>query len=128
MNAPDNPTTIPIHLKAGFPLGEDKSHYHAIKTEKPDASTSIIRLAEGPVPADRDFELTWKSAAEKAPSVGLFREHVGDSDYLLAFVTPPSVEQAQQKPLPREVIFVIDNSCSLGSVSIIQANASLTYV
>ena len=79
------------------------------------------------MPADRDFELTWKPAAEKAPSVGLFREHVGDSDYLLAFVTPPSVEQAEQKPLPREVIFVIDNSGSMGGVSIIQAKASLIY-
>jgi Ca-activated chloride channel family protein len=116
-----------VRLQAGFPLGEVKSHHHAIKTEKPDGSTSIIRLAEGPVPADRDFELTWKPAAEKAPSVGLFRERVGDSDYLLAFVTPPAVEQAQQKPMPREVIFVIDNSGSMGGVSIIQAKASLIY-
>src|SRR5882757_2301940 len=126
-NALVNPTTITVHLQAGFPLGEVKSHHHPIKTEKADASTSIIRLAEGPVPADRDFELTWKPAAEKAPSVGLFREHVGDADYLLAFVTPPSVEQAEKKPLPREVIFVIDNSGSMGGVSIIQAKASLIY-
>jgi Ca-activated chloride channel homolog len=126
-NAPVNPTTITVHLQAGFPLGEVKSHHHPIKTEKADASTSLIRLAEGAVPADRDFELSWKPVAEKAPSVGLFREHVGDADYLLAFVTPPSVEQAQQKPLPREVIFVIDNSGSMGGVSIIQAKASLIY-
>src|ERR1700712_3665465 len=126
-NAPVNPTTITVHLQAGFPLGEVKSPHHPIKTEKADASTSIIRLAEGAVPADRDFELSWKPAAEKAPSVGLFREHVGDADYLLAFVTPPSVEQAQQKPLPREVIFVIDNSGSMGGVLIIQAKASLIY-
>src|ERR1700704_4088831 len=126
-NAPVNPTTITVHLQAGFPLGAVKSHHHPIKTEKADAGTSIIHLAEGPVPADRDFELSWKPAAEKAPSVGLFREHVGDADYLLAFVTPPSVEQAQQKPLPREVIFVIDNSGSMGGTSIIQAKASLTY-
>ena len=126
-NAPVNPTSITIRLQAGFPLGEVKSHHHIIKTESPDASTRIIRLAEGVVPADRDFELTWKPAAEKAPSVGLFREHVGDSDYLLAFVTPPSVEQAEKKPLPREVIFVIDNSGSMGGVSIIQAKASLIY-
>jgi Ca-activated chloride channel family protein len=79
------------------------------------------------VPADRDFELTWKPAAEAAPSVGLFREHVGDADYLLAFVTPPSIDQAEQKPLPREVIFVIDNSGSMGGTSIVQAKASLSY-
>ena len=79
------------------------------------------------MPADRDFELTWKPAAEKAPSVGLFREHVGDVDYLLAFVTPPTVEQAERKPLPREVIFVIDNSGSMGGTSITQAKASLIF-
>ena len=79
--------------------------HHLVKIESSDNNARIIRLAEGPVPADRDFELTWKPAVEKAPSVGLFREHVGRADYLLAFVTPPAVEQAEQKPLPREVIF-----------------------
>jgi Ca-activated chloride channel family protein len=99
-NVPVNPTSITVRLQAGFPLGEVKSHHHAVKIDSPDNATRIIKLAEGPVPADRDCELTWKPAAEKAPSVGLFREHIGDADYLLAFVTPPSVEQAQQKRSP----------------------------
>ncbi|MBV8917913.1 VIT domain-containing protein, partial [Bradyrhizobium sp.] len=122
-----NPTKVTVHLKSGFPLGEVKSHFHPVKIDSPDPTSREITLANGVVPADRDFELTWKPAAEKAPSVGLFREHVGNSDYLLAFVTPPSVEQAQQKQLPREVIFVIDNSGSMGGTSIIQAKASLLY-
>ena len=126
-NAPVNPVTITVHLDAGFPLGEVKSHHHAVKVESLNSTTRIIKLAEGPVSADRDFELTWKPSAEKTPSVGLFREHVGDADYLLAFVTPPSVEPAEQKPLPREVIFVIDNSGSMGGTSIVQAKASLIY-
>ena len=126
-HAPVNPTAITVRLQAGFPLGEVKSHHHQVTIERPDNNTRLIKLAEGLVPADRDFELTWKPAADKAPSVGLFREHVGDADYLLAFVTPPSVEQAEQKPLPREVIFVIDNSGSMGGTSIIQAKASLIY-
>src|SRR5207237_9669979 len=126
-SAPINPTNITVRLQAGFPLGGVKSHHHTVKIDSPDSATRIIKLANGVVPADRDFELTWKPAAEKAPSVGLFREHVGDADYLLAFVTPPSVEQAQQKQLAREVVFVIDNSGSMGGVSIIQAKASLVY-
>jgi Ca-activated chloride channel homolog len=126
-SAPVNPTSITVHLQAGFPLGEVKSPHHAVKIESPDAATRIIQLAEGPVPADRDFELTWTPAAEAAPSVGLFREHVGDADYLLAFVTPPAIEQAEQRQLPREVIFVIDNSGSMGGTSIAQAKASLVY-
>lgn len=126
-SAPLNPTSITVRLKAGFALGEVKSHHHNIKTESPDSTTRVVTLADGAVPADRDFELTWKPAAGKAPSVGLFREHVGEADYLLAFVTPPSAEQAAQKPLPREVVFVIDNSGSMGGTSIVQAKASLTY-
>src|SRR5216683_5746199 len=126
-HAPVNPTAITIRLQAGFPLGEVRSHHHPVKMESPDGSTRVIKLAEGPVAADRDFELTWTPAAVKAPSVGLFREHVGDADYLLAFVTPPAIERTEQKPLPREVIFVLDNSGSMGGTSIVQAKASLLY-
>ena len=126
-NAPVNPTSITVRLQAGFPLGDVKSHHHAVTIDNPDNATRVIKLAEGPVPADRDFELTWKPAAEKAPSVGLFREHVGDADYLLAFVTPPAIEEAERKVLPREVVFVIDNSGSMGGTSMVQAKASLVY-
>jgi Ca-activated chloride channel family protein len=126
-NPPVNLTAVTVRLQAGFPLGEVKSHHHPIKVESPDDTTRIIKLADGLVPADRDFELTWKPATEAVPSVGLFREHVGDADYLLAFITPPSVEPAERKQLPREVIFVIDNSGSMGGTSIVQAKASLTY-
>lgn len=126
-NAPVNPTSITVRLNAGFALGEVRSHHHNVKVESPDNTTRIVTLADGAVPADRDFELTWKPAAEKAPSVGLFREHIGGADYLLAFVTPPGAGHATQKPLPREVVFVIDNSGSMGGTSIVQAKASLLY-
>jgi Ca-activated chloride channel family protein len=124
-NPPVNPVTITVRLQAGFPLGEVKSHYHAIATETVADDIRVIKL-DGPVPADRDFELTWKPAAASAPSVALFREHVGDADYLLAFVTPPAVPVSDQ-PRPREIVFVIDNSGSMGGTSIAQAKASLLY-
>ncbi len=126
-NAPLNPTSITVHLDAGFPLGEVKSRYHQVKIESPDEQTRVVTLADRFVPADRDFELTWMPLATTAPSVGLFREHVGDSDYLLAFVTPPTAAQITQQPRPREVVFVIDNSGSMGGASIQQAKASLLY-
>jgi Ca-activated chloride channel homolog len=127
-NPPINPTTISVRLQAGFPIGDVKSHFHNVKIDSVDSATRVIKLAtaQGEA-ADRDFELTWTAAAEKAPSVGLFREQVAGSDYLLAYVTPPTVNDAEQKPLPREVIFVIDNSGSMGGTSIAQAKASLLY-
>ena len=121
-----NPVAIAVRLQAGFPLAEVKSHHHAIKTETAEDGVRLIKLAEGPVPADRDFELTWKPAQSAQPSVGLFRERIGDADYLLAFVTPP-VLAASEKRRPREIVFVIDNSGSMGGTSIVQAKASLVY-
>jgi Ca-activated chloride channel family protein len=125
-NPPVNPVSISVRLQAGFPLGEVKSHHHAVTTETVADDARVIKLAEGPVPADRDFELTWKPAATVAPAVGLFREHVGDADYLLAFVTPPALPQTEEQRA-REIVFVIDNSGSMGGTSIVQAKASLTY-
>ena len=88
---PVNPVAVTVRLQPGFPLAEVKSHHHPVVTETVAGDARLIKLAEGPVPADRDFELTWKPAASAVPSVGLFRERVGDADYLLAFVTPPAV-------------------------------------
>jgi Ca-activated chloride channel family protein len=89
-NPPVNPTSISIRLRAGFLLGEVKSHFHNVKIESPESTTRIVTLVDDVVPADRDFELTWTAAPEKSPSVGLFHEQVAGSDYLLAYVTPPA--------------------------------------
>jgi Ca-activated chloride channel family protein len=126
VNAPVNPVTITVRLNAGFPLGEVKSHHHNVVIDTIADDARVIKLADGPVPADRDFELTWRPASGAAPSVGLFREHVADADYLLGFVTPPAVPPVEETR-PREIIFVIDNSGSMAGTSIMQAKASLIY-
>ena len=77
VHAPVNPVQIAVRLQAGFELGEVKSHHHKVAIAAPAGDVRTVRLSEGPVPADRDFELTWQPAASKAPSVGLFRERVG---------------------------------------------------
>lgn len=126
-SAPVNPVAITVHLNAGFPLGEVKSPHHAVTMEAPAPDSRIIRLDPKVTPADRDFELTWMPAAAKAPSVGLFREHAGDDDYLLALVTPPLLADGQKETRAREIVFVIDNSGSMGGTSIMQAKASLVF-
>src|SRR5499426_1821030 len=125
-HAPANPVSITVRLNAGFPLGMIKSHHHSVAIEEVADNARVIKLAEGPVPADRDFELTWTAASAAAPTVGVFRERINNADYLLAFVTPPPVPQAEEKR-PRDVVFVIDNSGSMGGTSIVQAKASLIY-
>jgi Ca-activated chloride channel family protein len=122
-----NPVAITVHLNAGFPLGEVKSHHHAVTIDAPADDVRIIRLDNHVAPADRDFELTWTPAATAAPSVGLFREHLGNADFVLALVTPPPLGDGERQAPPREMVFVIDNSGSMGGTSIAQAKASLLF-
>ena len=119
-----NAVTLKVNLNAGFPVDDVKSLYHPVKIDRLNDTARRIVL-DGDTTADRDFVLEWNAVASDVPSVGLFREHVGKDDYVLAYVTPPAVATPQKAG--REVVFVIDNSGSMGGTSIEQARASLDY-
>jgi Ca-activated chloride channel homolog len=121
-----NPVSIKVTLNAGFVLGDIKSSFHNIALDRPGDETASLTLAGGTVPADKDFELTWSPKAASVPQTALFHETVNGQDYLLAMITPPTLESAA-KLLPRELIFVIDNSGSMAGTSMVQAKQSLLY-
>ncbi len=123
---PVNPVSITVRLRPGFALTGLSSRNHAVSTRNDPAGGKIVSLVGGEVPADRDFELIWRAAPSSAPTVGLFREHVAGGDYVLAQVTPP-IAPRKGPPVPREIVFVIDNSGSMGGTSIRQAKAGLAY-
>lgn len=118
-----NPVSITVHLAPGFKVANLISRYHHI-TVSGAGDDRTIRLT-GPVPADRDFELDWRSAAAD-PTLGLFSEHASDSDYVMATITPPADLSKLPTP-PREMVFVIDNSGSMGGDSMREAKASLLH-
>ncbi|HEX7853453.1 MAG TPA: marine proteobacterial sortase target protein [Sphingobium sp.] len=119
-----NPVSITVHLAPGFVPANLISPYHRIAIEG-DGAVRTIRLADGAVPADRDFELRWRSASAD-PTIGLFRQVVEGSSYLMASITPPAQERVGVMP-PREMVFVIDNSGSMGGGSMIAAKDSLQH-
>jgi Ca-activated chloride channel family protein len=122
---PTNPVTLRIELDAGVLLSRLESPSHAIQTAPLAAGATLIELAQGPVPADRDFELMWQPAAEAAPTAALFAEAGRDATFALLMVMPPAPETLVPA-VPREVIFVLDNSGSMQGASIEQAKAALT--
>jgi Ca-activated chloride channel family protein len=119
-----NPVSITIHLAPGFAPANIISPYHHIAVSGR-GEDRTIRLTDGTVPADRDFELDWRSASAD-PTIGLFREHKDDGDYVMATVVPPADTGRLVVP-PREMVFVIDNSGSMGGSSMGEAKASLVH-
>jgi len=117
-----NPTSITVRLAPGYAPANLVSRYHPVQVTGTGEERQI-RLVGGEVPADRDFELAWRPAGA-TPLVGLFRQHARDGDYLMAAITPPTNLTHLPAP-PREMVFVIDNSGSMGGASMDQAKASL---
>lgn len=119
-----NPVSITVHLAPGFAPANVFSPYHRVSVRGAGEERTIT-LDQGSIPADRDFELSWRSASAD-PTIGLFREQGNDGEYVMASITPPA-SLAQQTPSPREMIFVIDNSGSMGGESMREAKAGLLY-
>ncbi|BDI60362.1 marine proteobacterial sortase target protein [Qipengyuania nanhaisediminis] len=119
-----NPVSITIDLQPGFAAEAISSPYHAIAITG-DGARRTVELAEGAVPANRDFELRWRAAGD-APALGLFRQSHEGRDYVMATIAPPAAERIGQAPA-REMIFVIDNSGSMAGESMVAARRSLLY-
>ncbi len=120
-----NPVSIHVELDAGFPVNEVRSRYHPVKVEKRDDNRYEVSLAVGPFPADRDFELVWNPMPGAQPRGALFLESAAGESHLLLTLFPPFGVKADDKRLPREVIYVIDTSGSMEGTSIVQAKSAL---
>lgn len=119
------PVSINATINAGFALGAIESPYHPIHVERPSAGVAEVSLADGEVPANRDFALEWRAADPNAPHAALFHEERDGAHYVLAMITPPAELSANAPRRPREAIFVIDNSGSMAGQSIAQARQAL---
>ena len=118
-----NPVRLTVNLEAGFPLGDIASDSHAISVARNGTAAASITLADGDVPADKDFTFSFAPQPGAVPTVSLLKEHYGASDYLLALVMPSVDAGIEQRH--REAIFVLDNSGSMGGESIREAKESL---
>ncbi len=121
---PINPVSLTVDLAAGFPLGKVESSSHEILTIAEPDGRRHITLRRNHVPANKDFQLTWKPAPEQVPTATVYTEKQGESAYAFMMVTPPAADQPVAQ-VPRETIFVIDTSGSMAGASIEQARAAL---
>lgn len=122
-----NPVSITVHLNPGFVPANVISPYHRISVADANAGRTerTVTLAAGEEPADRDFELRWRSASAD-PTLGLFRQNLDGQNYVMATIMPQAGVEAVTAP-PREMIFVIDNSGSMSGESMDAAKQSLLH-
>ena len=120
-----NPVSINILLNTGLELDYVNSSYHQIATNYKGNSVEI-QLAKGQVSMDRDFELEWTPKTGTTPEAAIFSQQVEGENYAMVMVMPPQKISGAAN-LPKEMIYIIDTSGSMGGTSIVQAKQSLLY-
>jgi Ca-activated chloride channel homolog len=92
--------------------------------QPPPADLYVLDTVAPRVPMDRDLVIAWRPQAGVAPAISALTETVGETTYALLMILPPAAAHASGAQ-PREQIFVIDSSGSMGGESIVQAKAAL---
>jgi Ca-activated chloride channel homolog len=119
-----NPVAISIDLHAGFPLAKLASAYHPMQIDELPGNRYRLTLAEGVVPAARDFELRWTPDVGSAPGATLFTETRDGKTYALLMALPPPAAPSGTR-ISREITYIIDTSGSMEGVSMTQAREAL---
>jgi len=123
---PLNPVSLRVDLNPGMPLAKLHSLSHSItKTAREDGHVLIELSDENH--ADRDFVLEWQPDTGHKPKAALFTEAKDGQHYIMLMIMPSVQSLTDKQRLPRESIFVIDTSGSMGGNSIRQAKAALRY-
>ncbi len=120
-----NPVAIDVDLDAGFPLARLTSLYHPVRIEDRGDHRFHVTLADGVVPAARDFELQWTPDVGAAPAAALLTEVRDGRKYALLMVLPPATDAGAAARVPREITYIVDTSGSMEGVSMAQAKEAL---
>lgn len=124
-SSPGNPVTITLNLDAGMRLANVASDSHKVDITALGDGKRRITLNGKAVPADRDFTLDWTPKLSAEPLVASFRERIGDDVFVTALIMPPAPKNAERNARPRDVVFILDRSGSMGGVSIRAARSAL---
>lgn len=120
-----NEAKIKVRIDAGFPLARLESLYHSMDTMQ-NGDVHFLTPATGMVPMNRDLELVWQPALGRDPQAAVFGETWDGEDFALIMMMPPDTS-ALTMTMPREIVYVIDTSGSMGGSSIEQAKAALRF-
>jgi len=106
---------LSIELETPVPLGSVTSDTHALEVLHRSSTQQRIGFAEGSVPDNRDFVLRYTMAGATERAGLLEHWEAGEGGYFSLLIEPPAVV-ADERVLPREMVFLLDCSGSMAGV------------
>lgn len=118
--------TMNVHLESAVPLGEVTSALHPIVVKKEGEQEATISLQEGATLPNKDFVLRF-APRDNALQTGLLLRSDGNGGGWFQLVMQPPAQAPKAQVVPKEMVFVIDQTGSQSGLPIEKAKETMRY-
>ncbi|MEX2302244.1 MAG: VIT and VWA domain-containing protein [Bryobacterales bacterium] len=115
--------SITVSVDAGVPIQGLDAKLHDVITERPSQSRAEVRLAKKSVIPNKDFVLNYEVAGRKIEDTVL--THYNGKNGFFAMILQPPERVTSEDVTPKELVFVLDTSGSMGGFPIEKAKETM---
>ena len=127
-SAPVEKLNIRLAIESDAPIKNVYSATHAVDIERPDKKHAIVKYEAKKIVPGEDFRLFYDTGNKSVEaSVVSYRPKANEDGYFLMLASP-EVKSADDKQLPKTVVFVVDRSGSMSGEKIEQAKGAAKFV
>jgi Ca-activated chloride channel family protein len=117
-----------LSLETKQPILNIYSATHGVKIDRSDNKHAVVTYEARDVVPGEDFRLFFDTGTENVgASVVSYRPKDSEPGYFLLLASP-DIKAAEEKPVPKTVLFVVDRSGSMSGEKIEQARGALKFV
>lgn len=102
--------SVEVRLETGAVIEELWSVSHALQAERSSSSRAVVTLDEADRVPNKDFILRWKVSGSETRAAVV---STGGAEGTFALMLNPEAQPSNDEVLPKEMVFVIDTSCSM---------------
>jgi Ca-activated chloride channel homolog len=118
--------TMVVRIKSEEPLGPIYSPSHDVAIDRRSEQEAVVSFEQNAAVLDKDFQLYFSPSSQQIGFSFLTqRESPGQGGFFLLLLSPRNLSDT--RPIPRDLVVVVDTSSSMGQDKLSQAKAAMIH-